>query len=68
MGRTMTKSEFQLESWRMTTDYRKYRRAKLERKERARAKKLQRDHAKAFGYYIKDEEKFDDWLLKELGL
>ena len=64
----MTKSEYQLESWRMTTDYRKYRRAKQERRERARAKKLQRDHAKAFGYYIKDEEKFDDWLLKELGL
>ena len=64
----MTKSEFQLESWRMTTDYRKYRRAKVERRERAKAKKLQREHAKAFGYYIKDEEKFDDWLLKELGL
>tara|TARA_B100000700_G_scaffold208136_1_gene228712 strand:+ start:367 stop:561 length:195 start_codon:yes stop_codon:yes gene_type:complete len=64
----MNKLQFQLESWRMTKDYREYRRAKLERKERAKAKKLQREHAKAFGYYIKDEEKFDDWLLKELGL
>ena len=64
----MTKSEFQLESWRMTKQWREYRRAKLERKERARAKKLQREHPDAFGYYIKDEEKFDDWLLKELGL
>tara|TARA_R100001594_G_scaffold51583_2_gene85004 strand:+ start:159 stop:353 length:195 start_codon:yes stop_codon:yes gene_type:complete len=64
----MNKLQFQLESWRMTKDYREYRRAKLERRERAKAKKLQREHAKAFGYYIKDEEKFDDWLLKELGL
>jgi hypothetical protein len=64
----MTKSQFQLESWRITKQWREYRRAKQERKERARAKKLQRDHAKAFGYYIKDEEKFDEWLLKELGL
>ena len=64
----MTKSEFQLESGRMTKQWREYRRSKQERKERARAKKLQREHADAFGYYIKDEEKFDDWLLKELGL
>ena len=64
----MTKSEFQLESWRMTKQWREYRRSKQERRERAKAKKLQRDHADAFGYYIKDEEKFDDWLLKELGL
>ena len=64
----MTKSECQLESWRMTKQWREYRRAKVERKERAKAKKLQRDHANAFGCYIKDEEKFDEWLLKELGL
>ena len=52
----------------MPKQWREYRRSKQERKERARAKTLQREHADAFGYYIKDEEKFDDWLLKELGL
>jgi len=64
----MNREQYQLESWAMTKKWREYRRAKMARRQNRNEKKRKRLEVEEFGYFVKDQDAFDDWLLQELNL